>query len=102
MLKLTPVFVSTGLLLIFVSLSAFAREVDRTAVLVNGDVILRSDLSSLRKNFSLRREIDPFIGLTHFQPEGGKDGENQDYLIQERLTLQKYPPSEEEIGRAHV
>ena len=78
-------------------ISVQAREVDRTAVLVNGDVILRSDVSSLRKNFSLRREIDPFVGLTAFRPESGKDKDLLDYLIQERLSLQKYPATEDEI-----
>jgi len=92
MLKLIPVF-----LFVFLTSPSFAREVDGTAVLVNGDVVLRSDLNSLRKNFSLRKEIDPFIGLTAFNPESGKGKENIDYLVQERLVLQKYPAAEEEI-----
>lgn len=98
MLKFTPVFVSTFIFLNLLSIDfSFAREVDRTVVLVNGDVVLRSDVNSLRKNFSLRREIDPFVGLTQFRPESGKDKENLDYLIQERLAMQKYPASDEEI-----
>jgi len=96
MLKFTPVFHFTALLLAF-GLTASAREVDRTAVLVNGDVVLRSDVNSLRKNFALRREIDPFVSLTSFKPENGKDKEILDYLIQERLVLQKHTASEDEI-----
>ncbi len=91
MLKFTPAF------LFLLSLSVNAREIDRTAVLVNGDVVLKSDLISLRKNFSLRREIDPFVGIAGFTPDPSKEKESLDYLIQERLVLQKYPASDEEI-----
>lgn len=75
--------------------AAEARLVDRTAALVNADVVLQSDLRELQKNFSLRREIDPFVGLTGFNPSTEK--ESLDYLIQEKLVLQKTPPTEDEI-----
>lgn len=92
MLKLTPVF-----LFLLVSISAHSREVDRTVVLVNGDVVLKSDVNALKKNFSLRREIDPFVGITSFSPDAAKEKEIIDYLIQERLVMQKYPATEDEI-----
>ncbi|HEY8280181.1 MAG TPA: peptidyl-prolyl cis-trans isomerase [Bdellovibrionota bacterium] len=91
MLKFTPVF-------LFLSLSlAHAREIDRTAVLVNGDVILRSDLRAFGKNFQLRREIDPFVSLMGLGGPGAKEKEILDYLVQERMVLQKFAPTDEEI-----
>ncbi len=92
MLKFTPVF----LCLLFAP-SLEAREIDRTAVLVNGDVVLRSDLAAFRKNFSLRREIDPFVPLMNFANESAKEKDAIDYLVQERLVLQKYPAQDDEI-----
>ncbi len=85
-------------LLLFFSLISFAhaREVDRTAVLVNGDVVLKSDINSFKKNFSLRREIDPFVGLTGM-PSDAKEKEVIDYLIQERLVQQKQAATEDEV-----
>lgn len=90
MKKFSPVF----LFLLF-PLLAEARLIDRTAALVNGEVILLSDVNSYKKNFNLRREIDPFaslVGLTL-----GEQKENLEYLVQESLVLQKFPPTEEEI-----
>lgn len=82
-------------LLILSASPADARLIDKTSALVNSDVVLLSDLNSFRKNFSLRREIDPFIALLNFQsPESQK--ENLEYLIQETLVLQKFPPTEDE------
>ncbi len=78
--------------------AANAREIDRTAVLVNGDVVLHSDLSGFAKNFAIRREIDPFVALESFSAQSaGKEKEVLDYLIQERLVLQKYPASDDEV-----
>lgn len=77
-------------------LIADARLIDKTSALVNSDVILLSDLSLFRKNFALRREIDPFIALLNFQsPENTKA--NLEYLIQESLVLQKFPSTEDEV-----
>jgi peptidyl-prolyl cis-trans isomerase SurA len=89
MLKFTPVF-----LCLLLSTHSHARLVDRTSALVNGEVILQSDLQSYKKNFSLRKEIDPFVGLVNLAI--GENKENLDYLIQESLVLQKFPPTEEE------
>lgn len=91
MLKFTPV-------LVFLALAdpSFAREVDRTAVLVNGDVVLKSDITSFKKTFSLRREIDPFVGLTGFSSDA-KEKEVVDYLIQEKLVQQKHAATEDEV-----
>ena len=83
-------------LVLFLAAPSSAREIDRTAVLVNGDVVLRSDINAFRKNFALRRQIDPFIQVLSFAGDA-KDGEALDYMIQERLVIQKYPPTEEEI-----
>ena len=104
-------------LLVFAPLLVNAREIDRTAVLVNGDVILQSDISEFRKNFPLRREIDPLVQLLGFSLDSAKEAEVKNYLIQEVLVKQKYAASEDEIeeeinavqrnnrieiGRAHV
>ena len=93
-MKFTPVFLCLFLSTLLAS-SAHARLVDRTLALVNSDVILQSDLDSFRKNISLRREIDPFISLTGFASDSAKDA--LDYLIQEKIVLQKFPATEDEI-----
>lgn len=90
-MKLTPVF----LFLVLLAPLAQARTVDRTLALVNADVILQSDLNSFRKNFALRKEIDPFIPLVNYSSESAKDA--LDYLVQERLVMQKFPATEDEI-----
>jgi peptidyl-prolyl cis-trans isomerase SurA len=86
--------------LLFVSLvnfptpSAHARVVDKTIAQVNGEVLLASDLKRFQEVTPLRREVDPFWALT-----GGPNGDKAvtEYLMQERLVLQKYPASEAEI-----
>ncbi len=72
-----------------------ARLIDRTAALVNGDMILRSDVQHFQKNFALRRDLDSFITLTGFSPDSDK--KILDYLVQEKLIVTKYPATEEEI-----
>jgi peptidyl-prolyl cis-trans isomerase SurA len=91
MTKFTPVF----LFLALFNLNAEARLVDKTLALVNSDVILQSDLGAFRKNYALRKEIDPFVALSGFSSEQAKD--ILDYLVQEKLVLQKTPPSDDEI-----
>jgi peptidyl-prolyl cis-trans isomerase SurA len=76
--------------------TAHGREIDRTAVLVNGDVVLKSDIQAFRKNFELRKQIDPFIQILSYAGDA-KDADAMDYLVQERLVLQKYPPTEDQI-----
>jgi parvulin-like peptidyl-prolyl isomerase len=83
------------LFLVLLGASAEARLVDKTLSLVNSDLILNSDLDNFRKSFSLRRELDPFIAMTNFSGDSQKDILN--YLIQEKLILQKNPPSVEEV-----
>jgi peptidyl-prolyl cis-trans isomerase SurA len=90
-MKLTPVFFC----LLLLSPLSYARTVDRTLALVNGDVVLQSDLNAFRKNFTLRKEIDPFISLTNYSSESPTVA--LDYLIQERLVLQKFPSTEDEV-----
>lgn len=90
MKKFSPVFLFLALTSV-----AQARLVDRTVALVNSEVILQSDVNAFKKNAALRREIDPFIGLTGFSSDNAKD--IQEYLVQEKLALQKSAPTEEEI-----
>lgn len=91
--KFTPVF----LFLLLVTIpSAQARTIDRTLALVNAEVVLQSDLTAFRKAFALRREIDPFIQLLEF-PSDSTPKQALDYLVQERLVLQKFPATEDEI-----
>lgn len=90
-MKFAPVL----LLALLVTLPAHGRTIDRTVALVNSDVILQSDLEEFRQNLSLRREIDPFMGLTNFAGDSTKS--IMEYLVQEALALQKHAPSEEEI-----
>lgn len=75
--------------------SAHARMIDKTAALVNSDVVLNSDVESFKKNFSLRRELDPFIGLLNFAP--GSTSDTLNYLVQEQLVLQKQTVSDDEV-----
>lgn len=91
MLKFIPAF-------LFLALTSHAREIDRTAVLVNGDVVLRSDVSAFQKNFALRKEIDPFVAILNFSSENADNDKTAlDYLVQERLAQQKHAASDEEI-----
>lgn len=90
-MKFSPVF-----LLLLLAPLAQARTIDRTVALVNADVILQSDLTNFRKTFPLRREIDSFIQLVGF-PSDPTPKQTLDYLIQERLVLQKFPAAEDEI-----
>lgn len=92
-MKFTPVFFGVFL---FLPLLAPARTVDRTMALVNADVVLLSDANSFRKTFPLRREIDPFIQLTQF-PGDSAPKQVLEYLVQERMVLQKFPAQEDEI-----
>lgn len=74
---------------------AQARMIDQTVALVNSDVVLNSDANSFKANFSLRRELDPFIGLLNFAPSSTNDILN--YLVQEQLVLQKLEVKDEEV-----
>jgi peptidyl-prolyl cis-trans isomerase SurA len=74
---------------------AQARLIDKTVALVNSDVVLNSDTESFKSNFSLRRELDPFIGLLNFAPASANDILN--YLVQEQLVLQKQEVKDEEV-----
>lgn len=90
-MKFTPVF-----LFLLLAVPANAREIDRTSVLVNGDVVLKSDINSFKKNFPLRREIDPFVNLVSMSSDA-KEKDVVDYLIQERLVSQKHNASDDEV-----
>jgi peptidyl-prolyl cis-trans isomerase SurA len=92
MLKFSPFFFA-----LFFAAPAHSREIDRTTALVNSDVILRSDMVSFRKNFALRKEIDPFVGVEELSSPPASDRDLLDYLIQERLALQKYPAQDDEV-----
>ncbi|RYZ98320.1 MAG: peptidyl-prolyl cis-trans isomerase [Proteobacteria bacterium] len=72
-----------------------ARLIDKTVALVNSDVVLSSDTDSFKSNFSLRRELDPFVGLLNFAPSSMND--ILEYLVQEQLVLQKQEVKEEEV-----
>lgn len=75
--------------------SAEARIVDRTAALVNAEVITLSDLSKFKKYFGLRKEIDPFIAFFNFNPQSEK--EKISYLVQEALVTQKFPATKADV-----
>ncbi|RZA06139.1 MAG: peptidyl-prolyl cis-trans isomerase [Proteobacteria bacterium] len=72
-----------------------ARLIDKTVALVNSDVVLSSDTDSFKSNFSLRRELDPFVGLLNFAPASMND--ILEYLVQEQLVLQKQEVKDEEV-----
>ena len=72
-----------------------AKLVDGTIALVNSEVILHSDLEGFQKNFSLRKELDPFLNLTELDLNGRQN--RLEYLIQEQLVLQKMSPTKDEV-----
>lgn len=74
---------------------AEGRTIDRTVALVNSEVVLQSDLQNFQKNFTLRKELDPFIPLTGFS--GSSPAAVLDYLVQERLVAQKFPATDEDV-----
>ena len=83
------------LFLLFIGVSANAKTVDRTAALVNADVIAQSDINNFPKTYSIRKEIDPFILFFDFAPKGATEILN--YLVHEVLVLQKFPISKDEV-----
>jgi parvulin-like peptidyl-prolyl isomerase len=52
-------------------------------------------VARFKKNLTLRKEIDPYIDLTKFSSDSSKDILN--YLIQEKLVMQKSPPTDDEV-----
>lgn len=83
------------LLLLLTPSISHARLIDKTVALVNSDVITLSDTENFQRDFNLRKEIDPFVGFLHVSPQ--KTNDIRDYLIQEALIQQKFPPTTEEI-----
>src|SRR3989338_4914720 len=75
--------------------SSEAKVIDRTAALVNGDVITLSDVGRFRQYFNLRKEIDPFVAFFNISPRAGR--ETIDYLVQESLVTQKFPSTKADI-----
>lgn len=83
--------------LFLVSNSADARLVDRTAALVNNEVILQSDIAQFQKEVAVRKELDPFIAFFAYTPTQRK--EILEFLIQESLVIEKYKPSPEDMDQ---
>src|SRR3989338_491763 len=75
--------------------SSEAKVIDRTAALVNSEVITLSDVGRFRQFFNLRKEIDPFVAFFNNNPQSGR--ETIDYLIQESLITQKFPSTKADI-----
>jgi len=74
---------------------ANAGLIDKTAAVVNGDVVTLSDAHFFRKNKNLRKELDPFQSFFNLNPESDKD--IIQYLIQELLVMQKLAVTKEEV-----
>src|SRR3954466_15734262 len=85
-------------LFLFLTFNADARVIDRTVAVVNGAVILSSDISDFNKQAKFRGQLDPFIAAYQLGPESEKDILN--YLIQEQLILQKFLPKDEQVEDA--
>jgi peptidyl-prolyl cis-trans isomerase SurA len=75
--------------------NANATLVDKTAAIVNSDVITLSDTQYFVKNMSLRQELDPFVNFFKKAPDN--EQEILQYLIQEVLIMQKLLPTKEEV-----
>ena len=74
---------------------ANAQVIDRTMAVVNGDVLLLSDIEQFKEQSKLRGELDPFISFFQLRPSTEKEILN--YLIQERIILRKMDPKEDEV-----
>lgn len=75
--------------------SAQARLVDRTAAAVNADVITLSDIQAFPRTSGPRRDLDIFFNFFQMNPQSEAD--IMDYLIQERLVLQKFAITKDEV-----
>ncbi len=89
-LKLLPA------LLILTQTISNAEIIDRLAAVVNGEIILQSDLDRFSKTFSLRQELDPLLSLKeNFNPTSREQA--LDYLIEERLIFQAHKISDSDV-----
>lgn len=95
MVKLQKLGVAGIICACFVVTQARASLVDKTAAIVNADVVTLSDTHYFTKNLGLRRELDPFIGFFQHTPQGEKEIVN--YLVQEVLIMQKLSPTKEDV-----
>lgn len=77
---------------------AQAYLVDKIAAIVNGDVILQSDVERFERTLTLRKELDPLFGFSP-ELEGGRldRAKTLDFLIQERLITQTFKIADSEV-----
>lgn len=74
-----------------------ATLIDKSLALVNNEVLTLSEFKQFRRDLKLRKELDPFMTVLEQNPKGTKA--RIQYLLQERLVIQRFPTSEEEVER---
>lgn len=78
--------------------SAHCILVDRILAIVNADPIIRSDIETFRKTYSLRKELDPFLGFVEPTLTANEnDSRIVNYLIQEQLISQMFKASDQDV-----
>ena len=69
--------------------------IDRTAAIVNSNVLTLSEVRQFRRDFELRKELDPFVAFFQFNPQGQK--KTIAYLMQETLIYESFKPEKSEV-----
>jgi peptidyl-prolyl cis-trans isomerase SurA len=92
------IILSTILCALVLSHPTQAVLIDRVLAIVNSEPIIRSDVENFRKTYSLRKELDPFLGFVEPAPTAN-DSESRiiNYLVQERLISQMFKASDQEV-----
>ncbi len=90
-----------GLVLLFsIGASAHATLIDKISGVVNGDVILLSDIERFERTITLRKELDPLFGFSDAL-EGAKATREKilDFLVQEKLINQTFRIADAEVDQ---
>ena len=85
-------------LLLPLAVPAQATLIDKITGVVNGDVILLSDVERFERTITLRKELDPLFGFSE-ELEGAKATREKilDFLIQEKLITQNFKIADSEV-----
>ena len=77
------------------------RTIEKLEATINSDVILQSDIRQFKKTLELRKQLDPLFGSTEMSKKGksASDQSIVDFLLNEKLILQKFPVSDEEVEK---
>ena len=73
--------------------------IDRLEASVNSGLVLLSDVRAFRATEKLRQQLDPLFSETPLaaKGEGASTSDIVDYLIDEKLIMQRYPVGDAEV-----